>query len=69
MGVVCALGVLAASPANLVDQLSMMFMHSQMPTNMRTAIINAITPLTSNAQRVRIAVYLVITSSQYKVIH
>ena len=64
-----ALGVMAANPANLVDQLSMMFMHSQMPTNMRTAIINAITPLTSNAQRVRVAVYLVITSSQYKVIH
>ena len=36
---------------------------------MRTTIINAITPLTSNAQRVRVAVYLIITSSQYKVIH
>jgi len=44
-------------------------MHSQMPTNMSTEIINTITPLTSNAQRVRIALYLIITSSQYKVIH
>jgi uncharacterized protein (DUF1800 family) len=64
-----ALGVLAANPANLVDALGALFMHSQMPTNMRTNIINAITPLTSNAQRVRIAIYLVVTSSQYKVIH
>ena len=64
-----SLGVLAANPTNLVSTLSMLFMHSQMPTNMQTAITNAITPLTSNAQRVRVAVYLIITSSQYKVIH
>jgi uncharacterized protein (DUF1800 family) len=64
-----ALGMTAASPANLVDTLGMLLMHSQMPGSMRTTIINAITPLTSNAQRVRVAVYLIITSSQYKVIH
>ncbi|WP_263378208.1 DUF1800 domain-containing protein [Granulicella paludicola] len=64
-----ALGVMATNPANLTDYLGKVFMHSQMPANMRTTIINAITPLTSNAQRVRVAVYLVITSSQYKIIH
>ena len=64
-----ALGMTAASPANLVDTLSMLFMHSQMPATMRSTIISAITPLTSNAQRVRVALYLIITSSQYKVIH
>jgi uncharacterized protein (DUF1800 family) len=64
-----ALGVMAASPVTLTDTLGMLFMHSQMPANMRTTIINTITPLTSNAQRVRIAVFLIITSSQYKVIH
>jgi len=64
-----SLGVLAANPTNLVSTLSMLFMHSQMPANMQTAIVNAITPLTSNAERVRVAVYLIITSSQYKVIH
>jgi uncharacterized protein (DUF1800 family) len=63
------LGVMAATPATLTDYLGMLLMHSQMPTNMRTTIINAITPLTSNAQRVRVALYLIITSSQYKVIH
>ncbi len=64
-----AMGKLAANPANLVDTLSMLFMHSQMPDTMRSTIINAITPLTSNAQRARVAIYLVITSSQYKIIH
>jgi len=64
-----ALGTMAANPANLVDTLSTLLMHSQMSSSMRTTIINAITPLTSNAQRARVAIYLVITSSQYKVIH
>ena len=63
------LGVMAANPANLVDTLSGLLMHSQMPASMRTIIINAITPLTSNAQRVRVALYLIVTSSLYKVIH
>ncbi len=62
------LGTMAANPGTLVDYLSMLFMHSQMPTAMRTTIVNTITPITSNAQRVRIAVFLVVTSSQYKVI-
>jgi uncharacterized protein (DUF1800 family) len=64
-----ALGVLATTPSALVDNLGVLLMHSQMPTAMRTTIINAITPLTSNAQRVRVAIYLIVTSSQYKVIH
>ena len=62
------LGTMAANPGALVDYLSMLFMHSQMPAAMRTTIVNTITPITSNAQRVRIAVFLVVTSSQYKVI-
>lgn len=64
-----ALGTMAANPSTLVDYLGMLLMHSQMPTNMRTTIINTITPLTTNAQRVRVAIYLIVTSSQYKVIH
>jgi uncharacterized protein (DUF1800 family) len=63
------LGTMAANPATLTDYLGMLLMYSQMPANMRSTIINTITPLTSNAQRVRIALYLIITSSQYKVIH
>ena len=62
------LGTMAANPGALVDDLSMLFLHSQMSPAMRTTIVNTITPLTSNAQRVRVAVFLVVTSSQYKVI-
>ena len=63
------LGVMAANPTTLVSYLSMLLMHSQMPANMQTTIINTITPVTSLAQRVRLAVFLIVTSSQYKVIH
>jgi uncharacterized protein (DUF1800 family) len=62
-------GALAAKPADLVDALAMLFMHGQMSLQMRTTIINHITPLTDPAQRVRVAVYLIITSSQYKILH
>jgi uncharacterized protein (DUF1800 family) len=60
--------IAAASPANLVDTLSLMFMHGQMPTDMRTQILSTISGL-STAQQVRVAVYLIITSSQYKIMH
>jgi uncharacterized protein (DUF1800 family) len=64
-----SLGLQAANPSTLVTTLSTLLMHSQMPSNMQSTIVSAITPLTSNAQRVRVALYLVITSSQYKIIH
>jgi uncharacterized protein (DUF1800 family) len=64
-----SLGVMAATPSTLVDYLGMEFMYSQMPTAMRTNIINTITPITDNAKRVRVALYLVLTSSNYKIIH
>jgi uncharacterized protein (DUF1800 family) len=63
------LGQLAAvSPANLVDTLGLMFMHGQMPTDMRTQILSTLNGL-STAEQVRVAVYLVVTSSQYKIMH
>jgi uncharacterized protein (DUF1800 family) len=63
------LGAMAANPTTLVNYLSMLFMHSDMPSNMQTTIISTITPIKTNAQRARIATYLTITSSQYKIIH
>jgi uncharacterized protein (DUF1800 family) len=63
------LGTMAADPATLVNYLNTLLMHSQMPANMQNVILNAITPLSSNAQRVRIALYLIMTSPQYKIIH
>ncbi len=63
------LGLLAASsPGQLVDMLGEIFMHGQMPSDMRNEIISAIGGL-GTAQQVRVATYLVITSSQYKVMH
>ena len=58
----------AASPGQMVDALGEMFMHGQMPSDMRNEIMSAIGGL-GTAQRVRVATYLVITSSQYKVMH
>ena len=63
------LGQLAAKPADLVDRLGMIFMHDQMSSEMRTTMINHISTLTDMGQRVRVAVYLVVTSSQYKIEH
>jgi uncharacterized protein (DUF1800 family) len=67
-----ALGVMAASnPGQLVDTLAATLMHSQMPANVRTAIVNHITTIASTnpALRLRVAVYLIITSSNYKIIN
>jgi hypothetical protein len=52
----------------MVDMLGTIFMHGQMPTDMRTEILSAISGL-GTAQQVRVATFLVITSSQYKVMH
>lgn len=62
-----ALGLMAANPGNLVDSLGIIFMHGQMPIAMRTAIVNHISTFTDPAQRARVATFLVITSSLYKV--
>jgi hypothetical protein len=48
--------------------LGTIFMHGQMPSDMRSEILSAIGGL-GTAQQVRVATYLVITSSQYKVMH
>lgn len=52
---------------NLVDALGTMFMHGQMPAEIRTAIVNQVATLSNIAERVRVATYLVITASQYKI--
>jgi uncharacterized protein (DUF1800 family) len=64
-------GQLATDPAKLADYLGLVFMHSQMPSDMRSALITAISAIpTSDLQsRTQVAVYLVVTSSQYKIMH
>lgn len=62
------LGQLAqAGPQQLINQLNLVFMHGSMSSQMNQTILNAISGLTDPAQQVRVAVYLVITSSAYKV--
>ena len=70
------LGVIASQTGNaltdsgnLVDALGVRFLHGQMPADMRSAIVNHVAGLPSVPQRVRVATYLVITSSQYKIEH
>jgi uncharacterized protein (DUF1800 family) len=66
-----AIGQQATDAGQLVDYLGMIFMHSQMSTSMRTAIVQAISaiPSTDLQGRAQVAVFLVVTSSQYKIMH
>ncbi len=64
-----ATGNAATDSTNLVNALSNIFMHGQMPAQMQTDIVNHVKTLTNIPQRVRVATYLVITSSFYKVEH
>ncbi|AXC10928.1 hypothetical protein ACPOL_1582 [Acidisarcina polymorpha] len=63
------LGKLAHNPASLVDALGTLFMHGMMDPNVRSVIINEVSTITNPEQRVRIATYLVITLTQYKIQH
>ncbi len=65
------IGQQASDPAQLVDYLGMLFMHSQMPNDMRSALIDTITaiPATDLQGRAQVAVFLVVTSSHYKIMH
>ena len=66
-----AIGQQAGNPQQLADYLGMLFMHSQMPTDMRSGLISAISaiPASEPQSRAAVAVYLVVTSSQYKIMH
>jgi uncharacterized protein (DUF1800 family) len=56
-------------PAVLVDTLNVQLLHGSMSPDMRTSIINAVSAVAASnrLKRVRTAVYLVLTSSQYQV--
>ena len=54
----------------LVQALNNLFLYGTMGTNTSQAIVQAINPFSGlPAQQIRLAVYLVITSSQYKILH
>ena len=71
-----ALGMMASATGNattdstnLVNALSNIFMHGQMPAQMQADIVSHVATLPNIPERVRVATYLVITSSFYKVEH
>jgi uncharacterized protein (DUF1800 family) len=64
-----ATGNATTDSTNLVIALGTIFMHGQMPAAMQTDIDNHVATLTNIPERVRVATYLVITSSLYKVEH
>jgi uncharacterized protein (DUF1800 family) len=71
-----ALGLMASATGNattdstnLVNALANLFMHGQMPAQMQSDIVSHVATLTNIPERVRVATYLVITSSFYKVEH
>jgi hypothetical protein len=64
-----ATGNATTDSTNLVNALNNIFMHGQMPAQMQTDIVNHVATLTNIPERVRVATYLVITSSFYKIEH
>ena len=60
---------LAGDPAQLVDALNALLLHGSMSAAMRQSIMQAVAavPVSNPLRRVRTAVYLVATSSQYQV--
>jgi len=63
---------LANNPEQLIDALNQLFLHSSMSDEMRQSILTAVTtipatPASNLRSRVRTAIYLIVTSSQYQV--
>jgi uncharacterized protein (DUF1800 family) len=60
---------IAGSPDELVDTLGTVLMHSQMPSDMRTTVLNTVSGISSNKKRAQTAFYLIGGSSQFQVEH
>ena len=65
---------LGSKPADLVDAVSQVFMDSQMPSKVQTALLGAINAITgtsaaANKARAQAAIYLTVSSSYYNVEH
>ncbi len=59
----------AQSPEALVDLLGTIFLHGEMPASMRSSLLSSLAPVTDPQERLQMALYLVITSAQYKINH
>jgi uncharacterized protein (DUF1800 family) len=65
------IGQKAANASGLIDYLDLIFMHNQMPIEMRNPLIAAVSaiPASDVTSRCEVAIYLIVTSSQYKIMH
>ena len=59
----------ASNPDQLVDTLGQVMMHGQMSPEMRSAIVGVVSTIPDNTRRVKAALYLIASSSQYQVEH
>jgi uncharacterized protein (DUF1800 family) len=64
-----ATGNPATDAANLVTALNILFLHSQMPNDMYSAIVANAAVLTDIGMRVRVSTWLVISSNLYQIEH
>jgi uncharacterized protein (DUF1800 family) len=64
-----ATGDAATDSANLVEALNILFMHDQMPSDMQSGIATHVAQTADIGQRVRVATWLVISSTFYKIEH
>ena len=58
---------LAFSPENLIDHLDLLFTHGQMSSGTRSTILEALNLLSTSEDRVKMALYLILTSPEYVV--
>ncbi|HEX4580568.1 MAG TPA: DUF1800 family protein, partial [Acidobacteriaceae bacterium] len=70
-GATSQIGGRASNPGDLADYLGMIFMHSQMPSDLRSAIVENVSaiPASNPSARASVAAYLVVTSPEYKIMH
>ena len=60
---------LAGTPDELVDTMASVMLHGNISSDMRSTLINTITPITDNTKRTKAALYLIGSSSQFQVEH
>ena len=60
-------GKLAANPSDLLDRVNTVFFSGAMSSSVRQIILNAITPMTNNAERARTAIFLAVSSPSFKI--
>ena len=59
----------AANAATLVNLINQIFFHGAMSDALRTAINQALAPLTAPADKAKAALYVALTSGEYQIIH